>query len=84
MTFGRVLGSVTATIKHPTFTGERLLAVQPTTADGKPDGDPFIAIDRLGARRGDRILCTNDGMYVQELLGSTCPGYWSVAAFPES
>ena len=34
MQIGRVLGTATATIKHPSFRGERLIVVQLETADG--------------------------------------------------
>ena len=74
MQLGRVVGNVTATIKHPTFQKERILVVQLETATGRPDGEPILAFDRLGAGRGDRVLVTNDGRALQELLGATTPG----------
>ena len=49
MQLGRVIGTATATVKHPTFQGERLLVVQLETGDGRPDGEPVLAFDRLGA-----------------------------------
>ncbi len=61
MQLGRVVGTVTATIKHPTFQKERMLVVQLETPTGRPDGEPILAFDRLGAGRGDRVLVTNDG-----------------------
>ena len=75
-------GTVTATIKHPTFQKERMLVVQLETADGRPDGEPVLAFDRLGAGRGDLVLVTNDGRELQELLGATTPGRWSVIGLP--
>jgi microcompartment protein CcmK/EutM len=83
MQLGRVMGTATSTVKHPTFQGERLLVVQLETGDGKPDGEPILVFDRLGARRGDQVLCTNDGRALQELLGATTPGRWSVMALPD-
>ena len=56
MQLGRVIGTATATVKHPTFQSERLLVVQLETAAGKPDGEPILAFDRLGAGRGERVL----------------------------
>ncbi|MFM8582025.1 MAG: EutN/CcmL family microcompartment protein, partial [Planctomycetaceae bacterium] len=38
MQLGQVIGRATATIKHPTLTGWRLLIVQPLDAAGGPDG----------------------------------------------
>jgi ethanolamine utilization protein EutN len=84
MQIGLVLGTATSTVKHPTFHGERMLIVQPQTGDGRPDGEPVLAFDRLGARRGDRVILTSDGQYLQELLGRTTPGRWSVLGLPDS
>jgi ethanolamine utilization protein EutN len=83
MQFGRVVGTATATVKHPTFQGERMLVVQLETADGAADGEPILVFDRLGARRGDRVVCTNDGRALQELLGMTTPARWSVLGIPD-
>jgi ethanolamine utilization protein EutN len=83
MQLGRVIGTATSTLKHPTFEGERLLVVQLETATGGPDGEPILAFDRLGARRGDLVMLTNDGRALQELLGPTTPGRWSVLGIPD-
>ena len=84
MQLGRVIGTATATVKHPTFQGERLLIVQLESLSGKPDGEPVLAFDRLGAGRGDVVLVTNDGLTLQEQLGRTTPGRWSVMGIPDS
>jgi ethanolamine utilization protein EutN len=83
MQLGRVVGTAIATVKHPTFQGERMLVVQLETAAGGPDGEPILAFDRLGAGRGDTVLLTNDGRALQELLGTTTPGRWSVIGLPD-
>jgi ethanolamine utilization protein EutN len=83
MQLGRVVGTATATVKHPTFQGERLLVVQLETPDGRPDGEPLLVFDRLGAGRGDVVLATNDGRALQEILGPTTPGRWSTIGLPE-
>ncbi len=83
MQLGRVMGTATATVKHPTFQRERLLVVQLETTSGGPDGEPVLAFDRLGAGRGDLVLVTNDGRALQESLGSTTPGRWSVIGLPD-
>jgi ethanolamine utilization protein EutN len=84
MQLGRVLGTATATIKHPTFNGERLLIVQLETKGGTPEGEPVLAFDRLGAGRGDMVLVTNDGAALQEMLGRDTPGRWSVLGLPDA
>ena len=84
MQVGRVMGRATLTVRHPTFKGERLLVVQLETEGGRPDGEPILVFDRLGAGVGDRVVCTNDGRALQELLGQTTPGRWSVLGLPDS
>ena len=83
MQLGHVLGTATATVKHPSFQGERLLVVQLEQHDGRPEGEPVLAFDRLGAGRGDRVLLTNDGQILQEMIGKTTPGRWSVMGLPD-
>lgn len=83
MQLGRVLGTATTTIKHETFQGERLLVVQIEGPGGKPDGEPVLAFDRLGARRGDTVLLTTDGKILQEQVGRTTPGRWTVMGLPD-
>ncbi len=83
MQLGRVLGTATTTVKHPTFQGERLLVVQLEGADGRADGEPVLAFDRLGAGRGDLVLVTSDGAILQEQVGKNTPGRWSVMGLPD-
>jgi ethanolamine utilization protein EutN len=83
MQLGRVIGSATSTVKHASFQGERLLIVQLVGVDGRPDGEPVLAFDRMGAGRGDAVLLTNDGQILQELLGRSTPGRWSVMGLPD-
>ncbi|AMV38035.1 EutN/CcmL family microcompartment protein [Planctomyces sp. SH-PL62] len=83
MQLGRVVATATSTVKDPTFEKERLLVVQLETADGRPDGEPVLAFDRLGAGRGDRVLLTSDGALLQGLLGRKTPGRWSVLGMPD-
>jgi ethanolamine utilization protein EutN len=84
MQLGRVVGTVTSTVKHETFKNERLLIVQLETLTGKADGEPVLVFDRLGAGRGDLVLVTNDGRALQEQLGMTTPGRWSVMGLPDN
>jgi ethanolamine utilization protein EutN len=85
MQLGTVVGTATSTIKHPSLEGQKLLVVQLLAADGRsPDGEPVLAVDSLGAGRGDRILLTSDGKAVQELLKSqNTPVRWSVIGIPD-
>jgi ethanolamine utilization protein EutN len=83
MQLGRVLGTVTTTVKHPSFQGERLLVVQLESIDGRGDGEPVLVFDRMGAGRGDQVLVTSDGALLQRQLGKTSPGRWSVMGLPD-
>ena len=83
MQLGQVVGRATSTVKHPTLKGERLLVVQLLDAQGKPEGEPVLVFDRLGAGVGDQVLATNDGLEMQSLLGKTTPARWSVLGLPD-
>jgi ethanolamine utilization protein EutN len=79
MQIGRVVGHATATVKHATLKGWRLLVVQMLLADGKEDGEPLLAIDHLGAGVGSLVIATNDGAAVRELVGAkNTPLRWLV------
>ena len=82
MQLARVIGTATATVKHPTLEGAKLLVVQPLMADGKaPDGDPQISVDTVSAGPGDLVLITSDGRLLRDLLkSSTTPARWSTIA----
>lgn len=85
MLTGRVIGTATATVKHASMKGWKLLVVQPLAADGRsPDGDPVLAVDVLGAGRGERVILSSDGRGTRALLGSdTTPVRWSVLGIPD-
>ncbi|MEN6450808.1 MAG: EutN/CcmL family microcompartment protein [Thermoguttaceae bacterium] len=80
MFLGLVLGSATATVKHPSMEGWKLLLVKALQADGKtPEGDPILVIDSVGAGRGEKVIITSDGRGARELLGDEAtPVRWSV------
>jgi ethanolamine utilization protein EutN len=85
MLTGRVIGTATATVKHASMEGWKLLVVQPVLADGRsPDGDPVLAVDGLGAGRGETVIVSSDGRGTRELLQSdNTPVRWSVIGIPD-
>lgn len=85
MQLGLVIGTATATAKHPSMNGWKLLVVQPHLADGrKPDGDPQLAIDNLGAGIGQQVMISSDGAGTRALLGvEATPVRWSVIGIPD-
>jgi len=66
---GRVVGDVVATIKHPHLEQQKLLLVQPLTADGAPVGKVILAVDRAQAGPGDRVLVLDEGNGAAQVLG---------------
>lgn len=80
MQFGKVLGAASATMKHPSLEGWRLLVVRLLMHDGETaDGDPVLAIDAQGAAPGSRVLLTSDGKAARELLSDDrTPVRWTV------
>ncbi len=79
MYFGRVVGQATATVKHRSMKGAKLLLVMALQSDGSIEGDPVLAVDTLGAGWGETVMITSDGIGTRELLGdNTSPVRWSV------
>ena len=69
MQLALIVGSATATVKHRSLRGTKLLIAQPVAADeSKPDGDPQLVVDRLGAGAGDMVMITGDGNAAAEQL----------------
>ena len=80
MQFGMVLGSASATIKHPSLEGWRLLLVRLLMHDGETaDGDPVLVIDKHGAANGTKVLLTSDGQAARECVeDDRTPVRWTV------
>ncbi|NJD04422.1 MAG: ethanolamine utilization protein EutN [Ruminiclostridium sp.] len=55
MFYGKVIGSVVATVKDIKLKGCKLLIVQKTNYDGENDGSPIIAVDSVQAGIGDFV-----------------------------
>ena len=79
MLIGIVEGNATSHIKHPSMDGWRLLIVQPLGIAGKPDGEPILAVDSLGAGDGAKVVISNDGRAARELVGDdNSPVRWTI------
>ena len=61
MILARIEGNLTATRKHPSLKGWRLLICQPIDLLGQPTGVPSVAIDPHGAGLHQRVLVSTDG-----------------------
>ncbi|MCH9654678.1 MAG: EutN/CcmL family microcompartment protein [Planctomycetes bacterium] len=78
MLTGRVIGRATATAKHPSLDGWRLLLVQTLDIKGNAEGFPELVIDQLGCGKGDTVLLTSDGAAVREMVGvNNTPVRWA-------
>lgn len=69
MILGRVVGEVVSTTKRPQFEGASLLIVQPITPEGGAWGASLLAIDSVGAGRGEVVLAVLEGRAAGEALG---------------
>lgn len=79
MRLATITGHATATVKHASFEGHRLLLAQPQTSEGKSEGSPQIVLDCLGAAIHQQVIITSDGAEARRLTGDPrSPGRWSV------
>ena len=68
MQLAKVVGRATATVKHPSMNGWRLLIIQPLDLQKGPDGDPQIAICTMGSAIGDEVMVTADGSTIRDMM----------------
>lgn len=78
MILARVKGNIVSTIKHPCFTGHRILIVQPLDCHGKDCGSPFLSCDHVQAGPGDVVLVEQEGNTARQLLGTKDDPFHSV------
>jgi ethanolamine utilization protein EutN len=69
MILARVVGEVVATQKRPQFEGAKLLVLQPETPHGVKSGASLLAIDSVGAGRGELVIAVLEGRAAGEALG---------------
>jgi len=81
MYIGKVMATVTATVKHPTFDGHKLLLVEMQNAEGQPTAKYDICVDTVQAGVGDRVLVMDEGSGAKQILGQKAePGQGAVRA----
>lgn len=69
MLIGRVVGDLTATQKHATHEGCKILLVQPLNLDGTDRGGAMVALDAVDAGVGDQVLIVTDGFAAMTAVG---------------
>jgi ethanolamine utilization protein EutN len=68
MQLARIIGHATATVKHSSFNGWRLLAAQILNPDRAADGDVVCAVDKIGAGSGQLVVLNSDGQGAREYI----------------
>ncbi|MBA3805519.1 MAG: EutN/CcmL family microcompartment protein [Acidobacteria bacterium] len=56
MQLARVIGTVVATVKNDSLEGRKLLVIQSLNANLKPQGQPMVALDAIGAGTGELVF----------------------------
>ena len=74
----RVTGQVVSTVKHPVLAGRTILVVSPSSDRGDPTVPMQLAVDGVGARRGDEVIVTESGAAGSEVTGVDYPPIRSV------
>ena len=68
MILGRVTGSVVSTVHHPVVDGRKLLLAERLDDKGKATGGYVIALDGIGAGRGETVLILDEGNGARQIL----------------
>lgn len=68
MLIARVIGDITATQKHASHEGAKILLVQPLDLDGSNRGTPVVALDSVNAGIGNLVLLVQDGFAAMSAL----------------
>ena len=79
MLLARVEGTLTATRKHKSYEGWRLVICQPINNAGVPEGVPQVAIDPHGAGMHQRVVISSDGSAARAAVGDPLsPARWII------
>jgi ethanolamine utilization protein EutN len=56
-----------------------MVIVQMIGINGQPEADPIVAVDKLGAGLGSKVILNSDGKGARELIGDEkTPARWFV------
>lgn len=70
MLIARVIGDITATHKHMSHEGQKLLLVQPLELDRQtPRGEAVIAVDAVDAGQDEIVLLVTEGYSAMTSVG---------------
>lgn len=65
----RVLGSVTQTMHHPAYDGQKLMVCQPLDEKKQAAGNSFLAVDVVQAGPGDMVIVMQEGNGIRQIFG---------------
>ena len=68
MILGRVTGSIVSTIHHPVVEGRKLLVAERLDETGRQSGGYVIAMDMIGAGKGETVLILDEGNGARQIL----------------
>ncbi len=69
MILARVIGTLTSHDHDPQLAGYKMLVVQPLALDLGDEGEELIAIDRVDAGVGDRVVVVKEGNAARQITG---------------
>ena len=73
MYIGRIVGTVTSTIKHKLYNGHKLMLVARLNLDGSESSSYDIVLDDVHAGVGDVVVVIDEGVQVETPpLKGTC------------
>lgn len=73
MKIARVVGNAVSTIKVDSLRGSKLLVVQLASPRDEPYGEPFVAVDAVGAGEGELVLIGEGSAARQTDLSKDAP-----------
>jgi microcompartment protein CcmK/EutM len=84
MQIARVVGTVVATVKNESLEGRKLLVIQPLDASFNHNGQPMVAIDSVGAGKGEVVFWCRGREASFPFLPSEVPSDCTIVAIVDS
>ena len=68
MILAQVIGSIVSTNKHDCYRNRKIMLVRPLNPDKRFSGPAQVAVDTVGAGKGDIVLVASEGRAAMEIL----------------
>ncbi len=72
MILAKVIGSVVSTVKHGCYENRKLMLVKPVSPKNEIGKGALVAVDLVGAGKGDVVLVASEGRAAEELMSLSC------------